>query len=328
MVAISVIRPRECNLGPADPQVRYQRVAVDDAGMRLDNYLLRELKGVPRSHVYRIIRSGEVRINKGRARPNSRLAADDHVRIPPVRVSAGPGPGRPPDDLIERVESSVLRQTGAFIALDKPAGLAVHAGSGVRFGVIEVLRAARPDESLELVHRLDRDTSGCLLVARSRRALARLRAALREPATQKRYLALLCGRWRGGEREVDAALIRDREIGGERLSAVDAAGKTALSRFVPRELFADSSLMEVAIATGRTHQIRVHAAHLGFPVAGDRKYGDKAHNRSLREAGLDRMFLHAWQVVLPGSGMQAPEMIEAPVPADLQAVLERLREAA
>lgn len=290
--------------------------------MRLDNYLMRILKGVPRSHVYRLIRSGQVRVNGGRARPMKRLTAGDELRVPPVRMSSSDGPGRPPDGLLERVRAAVVRETEDWLLLDKPAGLAVHAGSGLRFGVIEVLRADRPDEHLELVHRIDRDTSGCLLVARHRTALTHLRRALRDPETEKTYLALISGAWRGGARDVEAALSRDLEIGGERMSAVDAEGKSAHSRFVPRERFADAALMEISITSGRTHQIRVHAAHLGHPVAGDRKYGDRDVNRRMAGIGLKRMFLHAWRLKLPG----LEEPLTAPLPDELETVLQRLRD--
>lgn len=290
--------------------------------MRLDNYLMRILKGVPRSHVYRLIRSGQVRVNGGRARPMKRLTAGDELRVPPVRTSPAAGPGRPPDGLLERVRAAIVRETGDWLLLDKPAGLAVHAGSGVRFGVIEVLRADRADEYLELVHRIDRDTSGCLLVARHRAALTGLRRSLRDPRAEKTYLALVAGSWRGGVRDVEAALSRDLDIGGERMSAVDAGGKSAHSRFAPRERFAGAALMEVSITSGRTHQIRVHAAHLGHPVAGDRKYGDRDVNRRMAKIGLKRMFLHAWRLNLPD--MEGP--LSAPLPDDLETVLQRLRE--
>lgn len=319
------MRPVECNLRPKKPQVQYRQIGADAVGMRLDNFLVRELKGVPRSHVYRIIRSGEVRVNKSRARAHTRLAQADRVRIPPVRVKPRHD-NRPPDHLIERLASCVVAQTDAYLALDKPAGLAVHAGSGVRFGVIEILRAARPDETLELVHRLDRDTSGCLLVSRNRGALTRMQRAMREIDVDKRYLALVAGRWKGGERDVDAPLLRDREIGGERMSVVDASGKRALSRFVPLRYFADATLMEVRIATGRTHQIRVHAAHLGFPVAGDRKYGSKSANRHLRSDGLKRMFLHAWKLSLPAIDGHNPVQFEAPLPEQLTRFMARRKE--
>lgn len=290
--------------------------------MRLDNYLMRVLKGVPRSHVYRLIRSGQVRVNGRRARPANRLTGGDRVRVPPVRTRPDAGPGRPPDGLLDRVRTAIVSETEDWLLLDKPAGLAVHGGSGVRFGVIETLRAQRPDEHLELVHRLDRDTSGCLLVARHRTALTRLRRALRDPGAEKTYLALIAGAWRGGTCDVDAALVRDREIGGERMSAVAADGKPSHSRFVPRERFDGTALMEVSIASGRTHQIRVHAAHLGHPIAGDRKYGDREVNRRLRRIGLKRMFLHAWYLDLPD--VEGP--LSAPLPEDLEAVLRRLRE--
>lgn len=290
--------------------------------MRLDNYLMRMLKGVPRSHIYRLIRSGQVRVNGRRARPANRLADGDRVRVPPVRTRPDADPGRPPDGLLEKVRGAIVRETGDWLLLDKPAGLAVHAGSGIRFGVIETLRAERPDERLELVHRLDRDTSGCLLVARHRSALTGLRRALRDPAAEKTYLALVAGVWRGGPRDLDAALVRDREIGGERMSAVADDGKPSRSRFLPRERFDEVTLMEVIIASGRTHQIRVHAAHVGHPVAGDRKYGDREVNRRLRRIGLGRMFLHAWHLDLPD--VEGP--LSAPLPEDLEAVLRRLRE--
>lgn len=313
---------RECNLGHDAPQVRHQTVGDDADGMRLDNYLLRELKGVPRSRVYRLIRRGQVRVNSGRAKPHTKLAVGDRVRVPPVRQAPKDDPGRPPDGLLERVRAAVAEETPDWLLIDKPAGLAVHAGTGLRFGVIEVLRADRPDEYLELVHRLDRDTSGCLLVARNRPALTALRRALRDPAADKRYLALLAGAWEGGPRDVDAALVRDREIGGERLSAVAEEGKSAHSRFVPRERFRDAVLAEVAIATGRTHQIRVHAAHLGHPVAGDDKYGDRDFDRRMRGLGLKRLFLHAASLSLPG----IDRTLAAPLPPELEAVLDVLRD--
>lgn len=290
--------------------------------MRLDNYLLRVLKGVPRSHVYRLIRSGQVRVNGGRAKAGRKLEKGEEVRIPPVRVRPAET-GRPPDALLDRVRAAIVAETGDWLLVNKPAGLAVHAGSGIRFGIIEVLRADRPEEHLELVHRLDRDTSGCLLIARHREALTRLRRSLRDPAAEKVYLALVAGAWQGGAREVDAALARDREIGGERMSTVDPEGKAARSRFVPVERFREATLVEVAIVTGRTHQIRVHAAHLGHPVAGDRKYGDRDIDRRLRDgAGLARMFLHARRLALPA----LEEPLTAPLPDDLEAVLQRLRE--
>lgn len=295
--------------------------------MRLDNYLLRELRNVPRSHVYRIIRSGEVRVNRGRAGPGRRLDSGDEVRIPPVRVAPRRDPGRPPDSLTRRVTAAVVDEGDDWLLLDKPAGLASHAGSGLRFGAIEVLRAVRDgpyqeDRYLELVHRLDRDTSGCLLMAKNRQALNRLRDAWRRRQVEKRYLALVTGAWTGSERAVDAPLARDRVRGGERMSEVDdAGGKSAQSLFEPVERFADAALLAVTIATGRTHQIRVHAAHIGHPVAGDEKYGERDANRRWRDRGLRRMFLHAWRLHLPATG----ETWEAPLPAELESILRQLR---
>ncbi len=305
--------------------------------MRLDNYLLRQLDGVPRSYVYRIIRSGEVRINSGRAKPASRVHEDDRIRIPPVNMQQKGDPGRPPDALIAKVMGSILLETDAFLVMNKPPGLPVHGGTGQRFGLIEVLRAARPGETLELAHRLDRDTSGCLLIARNRKTLNSLRDAMRDVRAEKSYLALLAGQWRGGEREVDAPLVRDAERGGERMVEVDAQGdrgKTAISRFAPREIFAHTkpvaslmaSLMEVRIVTGRTHQIRVHAAHLGHPVAGDEKYGDRQFNKAIKAAGLGRTFLHAQHLLLPGVDAGADLHLQAPLPDDLQKVLDKLRD--
>lgn len=323
----------ECNLPELRPQVRYNEVAQDDAGMRLDNYLLRELHGVPRSYVYRIIRSGEVRINKGRAKPASRVQIGDSIRIPPVRLPAKNDPGRPPDDLIKKVLASVLLETDDFWVFNKPAGLAVHAGSGLRFGLIEILRAARPDQKWELVHRLDRSTSGCLLVARNRQALNGLSQAMRHRDAEKCYVSLLAGHWQSGECCVDAALVRDRERGGERMVEVDTHAehaKSALSYFSPQETFTQealqASLMQVRIVTGRTHQIRVHAAHLGHPVAGDDKYGLREFNKQMKGYGLTRCFLHAWRLTLPGIGNGEALHIEAPLPDELEHVLKKLRQ--
>lgn len=289
--------------------------------MRLDNYLLRELRNVPKSHVYRIIRSGEVRINRGRVKPATRLVAGDEVRIPPVRCAQKRASGRPPDGLLQRVREAIIDEGEDWLLLNKPAGLAVHAGTGVRFGVIEALRAARGDTRLELVHRLDRDTSGCLLIAKNRIALNRLQSAWRERSVEKVYLALLHGPWGGGERSVDVALARDQLQGGERMVRVSRDGKSAHSRFRPVECFNEASLQAVTILTGRTHQIRVHAAYIGHPVAGDAKYGTRTVERQWRSIGLQRMFLHAWQLSLPSH----EHAWQAALPAELQGLLEQLR---
>ena len=303
--------------------MRYVRIESDDAGMRLDNYLLRVFKDVPRSRVYRIIRSGEVRINSARARPASRLAQADEVRLPPVRQRAKTGPERPPDELMRRIEAAVIAQTDDYLVFAKPAGLAVHAGSGIRFGLIETLRAARPGAYVELVHRLDRQTSGCVLVARSRRALDGLRAALNSEGALKRYQALLDGRWPHGELTVDLPLSRDAERGGERMVIVDfARGRQSRSRFAPIACYSDATLMAVTIATGRTHQIRVHAAYKGYPVAADGKYGANQRRAHWRARGLKRMFLHAAQLEFDWQGERVTFV--APLPAELAAVLAHL----
>lgn len=308
-------------------QVRYLSINEAQQGQRIDNFLLGRLKGVPRSHVYRLLRTGQVRINGRRSRPKQRLCAGDEVRIPPWRGPVTDAVTRPPDALMARVTEAILYEDADLLVLNKPAGLAVHAGSGVRHGLIEALRCARGgDENLELAHRLDRDTSGCLLVARHRAMLLELHRLLRAGGVEKRYLALLLGRWSNGERVVDAPLARDRVRSGERMVEVsEDGGRRARSRFRPLACGERASLVEVALETGRTHQIRVHAAHVGHPVAGDPKYGDRVFNRTLRADGLRRMFLHAAQVSLPLEHARCPLQVSAPLPDDLAAVLERLR---
>ena len=310
-------------------QARHDRVSQvtigpDQAGQRIDNFLLSRLKGVPRSHVYRLLRKGEVRVNKGRIKADYRLRAGDLLRIPPVRVATREA-GTPGRGQYQRLESRILYEDAGLIVLDKPSGMAVHGGSGIRFGVIETLRAARPRAAfLELVHRLDRDTSGILLVAKKRSTLRALHEALRRGDMRKRYLALLAGPWHGGERRVDAALKKNTLRGGERLVRVDSEGKAAVSVFRPVGTFAEATLAEVDIETGRTHQIRVHAAHLGHPVAGDEKYGRAATNQQMRKLGLKRLFLHAASLRFSLPGEDREMEITAPLPGELEQVLSRL----
>jgi 23S rRNA pseudouridine955/2504/2580 synthase len=295
------------------------------AGQRIDNFLISRLKGLPRTRIYRILRRGEVRVNKGRIRQHYRLKSGDVVRIPPLRMDASPQPRMAPKSLQALVEERVLFEDGGLIVLDKPSGVAVHGGSGRSHGVIEALRAARgPHQYLELVHRLDRDTSGCLMIAKRRSVLTALHAAFRRRTVKKRYLVLVKGRWRGGPREVEAALTRNVLRSGERVVGVDAAGKAGRTRFVPLSVGATASLMEALPFTGRTHQIRVHAASVGYPVAGDAKYGDKVFNRRMRELGLRRLFLHAAGLRFENPGDAAPSSVDAPLPAELLATLERL----
>jgi 23S rRNA pseudouridine955/2504/2580 synthase len=307
------------------PKSAVRRVAVEPeaAGQRLDKVLGQLLAGVPRSRIFRLIRRGEVRVNGRRARPELRLASGDELRLPPVRPADPAAPRRVP---AARVEAAVIHEDERLLVLDKPAGLAVHGGSGLAFGVIEALRASRPHETLELAHRLDRDTSGCLLIARRPAALRALHALLRDGAMQKSYLALLAGRWNLGAKRVEAPLRTDLRSGGERTVKVDAQGKHALSEFRLVEHYgARASLVEVTILTGRTHQIRVHAAYCGHPVAGDEKYGDAPTNAVFAELGLHRMFLHAHSCSFswPDGSEQS---FNAPLPAELRAVLDRLKQ--
>jgi 23S rRNA pseudouridine955/2504/2580 synthase len=280
---------------PADVPPRVQTVAVpeDREGQRLDNFLAGRLKGAPKSLIYRICRTGEVRVNGRRAKPDQRLAAGDEVRIPPVRLAEKGDAGPPPNAQLNRIEAAIVYEDRDFLVIDKPAGVASHGGSGVSFGAIELLRAARPRDTLELAHRLDRDTSGVLVLTRKRSALTALQAAIREGHVEKRYLALVEGALPKARLTVDAPLRKSVLQGGERMVRVDPEGKPSRSHFSEVERYAGASLVEVALETGRTHQIRVHAQHLGHPLAGDEKYGDREFNKAMREQGLKRLFLHA-----------------------------------
>jgi 23S rRNA pseudouridine955/2504/2580 synthase len=272
-----------------------------------------------------VIRKGEVRVNGKRAKPDSRLQASDKVRVPPVRTGAAAPPRRASTAMLESISAAIVHEDPQLLVVDKPAGMAVHGGSGVSFGVIEALRTARPDETLELVHRLDRDTSGLLLIARKPAVLRTLHALLREGRVEKRYLALVKGKWELGAKRIDVPLRTDIRVGGERTVKADASGKESVSLFKPVQFFGKhASLVEVGLETGRTHQIRVHAAFAGYPLAGDVKYGDPDFNEKMKAHGLKRMFLHAHQVsfVWPESGMEFS--VSAPLPADLSAVIDVL----
>ncbi len=304
--------------------VRVLEVSEEQAGQRLDNFIQRLLGDLPRSRIYRVIRKGEVRVNGHRAGPETRLQAHDKVRIPPVRVRPAPEVGRPSAPLLETIRHSIVQEDQNLLVLDKPAGVAVHGGSGVSFGAIEGLRALRPGESLELVHRLDRATSGVLLVAKNTATLRTLHALLREGQFEKRYLALVKGKWELGRKRIDVPLRTDLRVGGERTVRVDPAGKPSLSEFRPIQFFGKrATLMEVAIFTGRTHQIRVHAQHAGHPVAGDEKYGDESFNAEMKALGLKRMFLHANSVsfVWPGKGEFS---VNTPLPPELASAVDAL----
>ena len=301
--------------------VNWLAVGDDGAGQRIDNYLVKVLKGVPKSHIYRILRSGEVRVNKRRVGPDTRLCAGDRLRVPPIRAAA-PARKSGPEAMSRVALPPILFEDDALIALNKPAGLAVHGGSGISFGVIERLRHARPDAAfLELVHRLDRDTSGVLIVAKKRSALTGLHAQLRDGAIDKRYHVLVRGKWRDALRAVELSLTGFVTDGGERRVRVDAAGRLARTIFRRTKVWpaADppQALLEAELETGRTHQIRVHLAHLGFPLAGDDKYGDFAWNKALAREGLKRMFLHAHRIRFAHPSEDREVVVEAPLPPEL-----------
>ena len=310
----------------ADPRssARYEEVDAESEGQRLDNFLLSMLKGVPRSHVYRLIRSGQVRVNSGRVRAGYRLKEGDRIRVPPVARGAS-SPVPIPTDGVQWLAERILYEDSKLLVLDKPAGMAVHGGSGVSFGCIEALRSLKPSlRKADLVHRLDRGTSGCLLVAKRRSALRQLHALLREGGMEKRYLALLKGQWQMGQIEIDLPLTVERR-GGEGYVFVDPAGKSAHTSFRIVDQFASqATLMEVMIATGRTHQIRVHAAHSGHPVAGDERYGDESFNAAMASLGLHRLFLHAHAVEFVWPDTEEIFSVSAPLPEELSAVLDAL----
>lgn len=299
-------------------------VGEESAGQRIDNFLLRIAKGVPKSHIYRILRSGEVRVNKGRIGADYRLCLGDLVRVPPMRT-AERAAGRVAQAAVPAREFAIAYEDEALLVVDKPAGVAVHGGSGVSFGIIEQLRRARPQAKLlELAHRLDRETSGLLVVAKKRAALTKLHDQFREGVIAKRYFALVKGRWRNALQHVREPLFKYLLPDGERRVKVDPEGKLAHSivRLVDR--WENFSLVEVELKTGRTHQIRVHLSHLGFPIAGDDKYGDFALNRELQKAGLKRMFLHAAKLSLPHPINGESLALESPLPPELKAFIDNL----
>ena len=292
-------------------------------GQRVDNFLTRLLKGVPKSHVYRMLRNGEVRVNSGRVGPEHRLKSGDRVRVPPVRVSRREP--RTAVGTLNKAPLEVLYEDEALLAVNKPPGLAVHGGSGIAFGVIEQLRHERPTARfLELVHRLDRDTSGVLLLAKKRSALVALHEQMRQGEARKYYLALVEGKWTLPKQRVEAALHKYVLPSGERRVKVSAEGSPSVTIFRLKHAKAGYSLLEAELKTGRTHQIRVHLAHLGYPIAGDDKYGDYEANKKLARLGLKRMFLHAARLVVrhPVDGREM--VFEAPLAADLSTFLARL----
>lgn len=307
------------------PQTQFVTITDEEAGQRIDNYLLRVCKGVPKSHVYRILRSGEVRVNKGRIDQLYRLVEGDVVRIPPVRLAE-----RAVSQAAPGAEFAILHEDAQLLVIDKPAGVAVHGGSGVSYGVIEQLRAARPEAKfLELVHRLDRETSGLLLIAKKRTALTNLHQQMRDGLTDKRYLTVVLGDWRNQRQHVKLPLHKYTTPDGERRVVVQAGGMESHTVFTLRRKWPRFALLEAELKTGRTHQIRVHLASSGFPILGDDKYGDFALNKQLQKAGADhgplrRMFLHAHQITFTHPETGKPMTLRAPLPAECERFLVSL----
>ena len=312
---------------PASPTsgVQLIEVAPELAGQRIDNFLRTQLKGVPKTLIYRILRKGEVRVNKGRIKPEYKLQAGDVVRVPPLRLAERDEPEPLAQGLLQRLEAAIVYEDKALIVLNKPAGIAVHGGSGLNYGVIEAFRQLRPDaKDLELVHRLDRDTSGLLMIAKKRSMLRHLHEQLRGDGVDKRYMALVRGHWATAKKQVNAPLQKSNLRSGERMVEVDSEGKEALTLFRVLRRFGEfATLVEAKPVTGRTHQIRVHAKHAGHSIAGDSKYGDDEFTREIRELGGKRLFLHAYElhVPLPEGGMLK---LEAPVDEMWAKTLERL----
>jgi len=307
--------------GTRQTGVRKIRIDDDQAGQRIDNFLRRHLPGLPKGRLYRILRRGEVRVNGGRVRAEYKLLSGDEVRIPPVRINAGSD--EPTAGKVADLEQHVLFEDKRLLVINKPSGLAVHGGSGISHGVIELLRAARPQlRDLSLVHRLDRETSGCLVLAKRRSALRELHQKFRDGTVEKNYLALVIGDWQLGEQTVDAPLLVEHRKNGERHLVVSGAGKAAQTKMRLSRTFGKYSLLQCQPLTGRTHQIRVHALHLGHPVAGDERYGDAEANAAARKLGLKRLFLHAQSIAFPDdSGNELH--FTAPLADDLERFLDR-----
>jgi len=300
--------------------VRQVEIGPERDGQRIDNALVTLLKGVPKSMIYRLLRTGQVRVNGKRAKPDTRLAQGDTLRIPPVRVAERPAEQGAPQAALAAVSEAVIFEDKHFLVIDKPAGMASHGGSGVSFGAIELLRQARPKDHLELVHRLDRDTSGVLVFARTRAGLTGLQAAIRAGEVTKQYLCLMVGHPNKAKFDVNAPLKRSVLQGGERMVRVADDGKPSLTFFREMEQYPGARLMQATLGTGRTHQIRVHAAHIGHPLAGDPKYGDKEANKRFRDLGLHRLFLHASNLSFELDGRAYG--FSAPLPDDLKDVLD------
>jgi 23S rRNA pseudouridine955/2504/2580 synthase len=309
-------------------KVTFCTITEDQAGQRIDNFLINLMKGVPKSHIYRIIRKGEVRVNKKRIAAFYRLLPGDSVRLPPVITTEKAKNIPPSEATMLLLKKQIIYEDDQIIIINKPSGMSVHAGTTVRVGVIEAMRHLYPRlPHLELGHRLDSETSGCLILAKKKRVLREIHGLLREGKITKIYWALTQGHWKASELTVDVRLHKHYRDGGKHVVEVDQAGKTALTIFHPLQTFQQAALMEVRLHTGRTHQIRVHASHQGHPIAGDDRYGDTAFNKEMRQQGLKRLFLHAYSLdfVLPSTGQRIT--VTAPLGKDLNAFLDKMKEA-
>ncbi|MCI5764322.1 MAG: 23S rRNA pseudouridine(955/2504/2580) synthase RluC [Actinobacillus porcinus] len=308
--------------------VKMLEISEDEAGQRIDNYLMAKLKGVPKSLIYRIVRKGEVRVNKGRIKPEYKLQCGDVVRVPPVRVSEKTqAPVSSKLNKVASLEQQIIFEDDCLLVINKPSGIAVHGGSGLSFGVIEGLRALRPEARfLELVHRLDRDTSGILLVAKKRSALRHLHEQLRVKTVQKDYLALVRGQWQSHVKVVQAPLLKNELASGERIVKVSPEGKPSETRFSIEERYPTATLVKASPVTGRTHQIRVHTLHAGHPIALDDKYGDKDFDAEMRALGLNRLFLHAASIRFEHPKTGETLRLNAPLDEKMKAILKKLRE--
>ena len=310
-----------------NPNVQFLTISDDEAGQRIDNYLLNKLKGVPKSLIYRIVRKGEVRINKGRVKPEYKLQVGDVLRIPPVRISEKEQPQISNKlNKVNQLGNQIIFEDDYLLAINKPSGIAVHGGSGLSFGVIEALRALRPEARfLELVHRLDRDTSGILLIAKKRSVLRHLHEQLRIKTIQKDYLALVRGQWQSHCKVVQAPLLKNELSSGERIVRVSEQGKPSETRFSIEERYIAATLIKASPITGRTHQIRVHTQYAGHPIALDDKYGDAEFDRQMRELGLDRLFLHAFSLCFEHPKTGETLRLNAPLDGKMKNILQKLR---
>lgn len=313
---------------PQSQKVQFIEISASQAGQRIDNFLLTLEKGVPKSRIYRAIRKGEVRVNKGRIKQTYKIEAGDVIRVPPLQVSEKTAPTAINESLQQQLLASIIFEDDAMLVLNKPSGLAVHAGTQIQVGVIEAFRLIKPElEFIELVHRLDRDTSGCLLIAKSRESLLNLQQQMLSDQIDKRYLTLLKGEMNSDEVYIEQPLQKNTVSSGERMVKVDPEGKTAKTLFIKRQGYGIAQLSEVKLFTGRTHQIRVHSAWSGHPVAGDDKYGDREFNKQMKTFGLKRLFLHAWRLGIHHPITQEPLLLEAPLPEKLQQVIKQLEQA-